>query len=157
MNAKQAAVDNLNRMAQQFKGIMDAVPELQKLASLEQAGDETQTRIDRLKAQEAEMQAKVKVQQDAIEAAVTEANKKRQEILDRASQEAKKIVEEAKAQAAENAKIRDDSLTQLAQVRADINANKKHVADMQTEVADLRRKRDEIRRDIAALVGKYKE
>lgn len=175
--SKLAAVNDLRRMSQQFRGILGIADELAGIASLEQAGNEAQARLDAIKAEcDAERQKLADEQkvasdelaqrQTVVAGAEEEAARKTKIILDDANVAAGNLVEAARAQAAQ---IVDEATRAVQDNLAAVELAKAHLAEIETatgtaretlagvnaEITDAAAKRDEITAHIAALKAKF--
>lgn len=142
MNAKQQAFSDLQRLGQMLKGVIDVATELDKVGSVEQAGDEAQARLDDLKAQgdqESVLLEKarekyaancdaLKAEADRYSAAkkaeadnlVVGANNKASDIVAAANDKASGILDNAGALAAQRIKDIEGSKAELDDLHAKI-------------------------------------
>lgn len=163
-NPKQAAFESLQRFTMQLRGLAEIAPDLQNVASLEQATAEAQKRLDGVKAQHA---AEQKAHDDKLAALNTAAEKvasnKRAEaetaliqakanaaaIETQANDKARQIVADAQDKAAKiEAELADQNAavekakSDLVVLDVDIQRQKAALADLNGNIAETSAKRD---------------
>lgn len=97
---KQQAVNDVMRMAQAMRGIIELADELKAVATLEQAADETQKRLDKLRAEEADWHSKAEVIIDTANSQAANITRQADEAASASRSRASAIIKDAEDRAA---------------------------------------------------------
>lgn len=158
MNTKQRSANALKRFLAPLREVMEDVDALDEVGSIEQAGREAESRLNKLREDEERAKARVVAAEkkaDEAEKKTSEARRNAkataEQIVERANQQAKTIVDEAtqKAKAAEqegrdSAKRLRAGLAQLERQRdalaEEITTSERKLTNIHQRIADLRSK-----------------
>jgi chromosome segregation ATPase len=160
---KSQVFGEVKRFAHQVKALTEFADSVNSLADVEQQEKETRGRLDKLKAEEAQINEKLEgLRQDAkgrFQAAV--------EAVDDARIEADKIVKDAKANAeeikgkasadAENAaRLMMDRITKNRDtIKDEITEAEARLKQVQAEVKDFSKTRDELKEEVGRLRARF--
>lgn len=169
------AADALDREVRRLEQFSEAAKKLRELGSLEQAAEEAQKRLDILRSDEAEKQARVakleeghaavldliaqaKTKHHADAKALDEAvDRRAKEITEAASAQAVQIVGDAKLAAEATLKAARDYAEEIgkdaAEMKKAVDVGAQRVADLQAEYEDLTAKLDRARAQAAQILG----
>lgn len=173
MNVLIQAGEDAERLAAMFSGLAGVAAELKRVGSLQQAADEAQGRIDKIKTEAfsraAELEAQVvaaekrlaglKEEGAAADRAMAEANASRSKLLASAITEANEIVRLAKEKAAQIAseavkeagQHRDATEAALASVKRETAVQEAALVDLNAHLASRQSALDDITAKLADL------
>jgi len=147
-NAKMHAVDDIKKLGRMLKGLLDFAEEIEKVGSIENAGNEASARLLKLKADEADAHAKflaakekADAEQSIADGLVAEAKEKAEQVLKLAQEKAAEIVGQAHTKAYESKTAsevaRAKALQDAKAVEAEIEVMKKEKAELSAIISGL--------------------
>jgi hypothetical protein len=174
---KQQAVNDVIRMAQSMRGIMELADELKAIGSLEQAADEAKKRLDKLVAEEAKWKSQAQTIIDnatnqaaarkvADDADATLIKKQIAELVAQAHADADKIVNDGRAKANDLWTVaqsgvealkreKEGLLTEIGKAKATSAQQTNELSALSVAVAEAKTLRDEVIKHIADLKAKF--
>jgi DNA repair exonuclease SbcCD ATPase subunit len=173
---KMLAFQSAQKFGKQFPGLLEALAEWANIGSLEQAADETQRRLDAMRAEEETLASALKTKAadaDAIAsklaaqserelanrravaaAIVDEANLEARCILDAARVKAAELLQDAERRAAEHQALVAATKQELAKITAAIEAKTGELSSVTAAVVEKHAQHERFTRLIGELTAK---
>lgn len=172
-SAKLQAFADLQFLSQRLRGIVSLGDDLKNVASLEQAGDEAQARLDKIKAEAVQTESAIEAKRSAFNdeladakrsaeamlrelqdeggRALADAEEKAGKIIAAAEQSGAKIVADANREVKEKGRAIASSKETLGAIGSQINDARATLDAINAEITTGTARRDAIASEIAAL------
>lgn len=152
-----AAWPSLQKFSKQFPGLIEAIQYIGEIGSLDQAADETQARLDKLRAEEAEWPGKMEAHRAEIERVSVDSHAAAVSAAGEISSEAEKtmaaaaaLMEDARRQAeATIAAARGDAEQVVSDAKAATASVKQELANIKKASSDARSLLSDLESEIA--------